>query len=109
MKSSKLIEKLKSLPQEKQVQIVDVASEDNSILYVGKVYHEPPLTFLQGASSSGKYSTIQQLLNRLQEIDATVPFDADIASGDDWNYQSIEEITQTEEAVLLKLSEPAFG
>lgn len=109
LKSSELIKKLKNSPQEQKVQIVNVANEDYSISYVGKVYHEPPRTFLQGASNAARYSTIQQLLNRLQEIDATVPFDADIASGDDWDFQFIEEIKQTEEAVLLKLSEPVFG
>lgn len=109
MKSSELIKKLKSLPQTQRVQIVNVADKDSSFSYVGKIYHEPPRTFLQGASSTGRYLTIQQLLNKLQEIDATVPFDAEIASGDDWNFQFIEKIKQTEEAVLLKLSEPVFG
>lgn len=81
--------------------------EGEKIYFVGQVYHEPPHTFIQGAASEGKYPTVQALLERLTRIDKTVPFDADIVSGDDWNYQETD-VVALEEMLVIDLAEPDF-
>lgn len=106
MNSSELIALLNSLSSLLPVKILD--EEDNSLCFIGEVYHEPPRTFIQGARTKGKYLSVKTLLDRLENINATVPFDADIASGDDWNFQEIEEITEENGELIIKLSKPVF-
>lgn len=100
MKSSELTKLLASLSP-----ILPIRIRDKSEMFIGAVYHEPPHTFIQGSLAVGKYPTVQSLLDRLRNIDVTIPFDADIVSGDDWNYQEIEAV-KMEDMLVIELSNP---
>lgn len=78
------------------------------MLFIGQVYHEPLNTFIQGAVVEGKYPTVQTLLDRLININKNIPFDADIVSGDDWNYQETEAVV-AKEMLVIELSDPVFN
>ena len=103
MKSSELTALLASLSPALPVRIRD----KSEMLFIGQVYHEPPHTFIQGALAVGKYPTVQSLLERIRRIDSIIPFDTDIVSGDDWNYQEIEAV-KTEDMLVIELSNPVF-
>jgi hypothetical protein len=47
-------------------------------------------------------------LERLKNINTTVPFDADIVSGDDWNFQEIQDIAEVNGELIIKLSKPVM-
>ena len=78
--------------------------------YVGFWFHCSlnPNTFIQGAVIEGKYSTVQALLDRLRHIDKIIPFDPDIVSGDDWNYQETTAV-MSEDMLIIELSMPVFS
>ena len=78
------------------------------MLFIGQVYHEPLNTFIQGAVIEGKYSTVQALLDRLRHIDKIIPFDPDIVSSDDWNYQETTAV-MSEDMLIIELSMPVFS
>lgn len=103
MKSSELTKLLASLSPALPVKIRD----RSEMLFIGRVYHEPPHTFIQPAPAEGKYPTVQKLLDRIRNIDANIPFDVDIVSGDDWNYQEIE-TAKMEDMLVIELSAPVF-
>lgn len=107
MHSSKLIELLRLLSPTQSVNMIDEI--DGALLYVDQVYHEPPNTFLQGTAEEGRYSKVSALLERLEKIDASVPFDANIVFGDDWNYQEIKDVSERDGILVIQLSEPIFG
>jgi hypothetical protein len=106
MNSSELVVLLNSLSSVLPVKILN--GEDNRLFFVGQVYHEPPRTFIQGTEVQGKYSSVKGLLERLKNIDTTVPFDADIVSGDDWNFQKIQDIAEVNGELIIKLSKPVM-
>ncbi|MFA0173149.1 hypothetical protein AB4424_24525, partial [Vibrio splendidus] len=60
------------------------------------------------AKEEGVYSNVKGLLERLESIDATVPFDADLISGDDWNFQEVQSVLESEGKVLIQISDPVF-
>jgi hypothetical protein len=104
LKSSELIELLASLKPTLPVRVRD----GSEMLFIGQVYHEPLNTFIQGAVIEGKYSTVQALLDRLRHIDKIIPFDPDIVSGDDWNYQETTAV-MSEDMLTIELSMPVFS
>ncbi len=104
MKSSELSELLASLKPTLPVRVRD----GSEMLFVGQVYHEPLNTFIQGAEIEGKYSTVQAILERLRHIDKIIPFDPDIVSGDDWNYQETTAMV-TKDMLIIELSIPIFS
>lgn len=103
MKSSELTALLASLSPALPVRI----RYNSEMLCIGQVYHEPPHTFIQAALTAGKYPDVQSLLERIRRIDSIIPFDTDIVSGDDWNYQEIEAV-KTEGMLVIELSNPVF-
>lgn len=103
MKSSQFKTLLASLSPSLPVRIQYGAQ----LYFVGKIYHEPLNTFIQGAEREGKYPTVQTVLARLNQIDKIIPFDADIVSGDDWNYQDAEVVVSAE-MLVIDLSEPVI-
>lgn len=88
------------------VKIID--EDTNSFQYVGRVYHDAPRTFIQASDEKGQYSFAEALLKRLEIIDSSVPFDADIVSGDDWNYQEILDVMEMSGVLVIQLSKPVF-
>lgn len=78
----------------------------DSILPLTSVLHEAPKTFLQ--TTGGKYYSTEKLLEKLQILDSGIPFDAEVVSGDDWNYQVIISARLQDSAFLLTLSQPVF-
>ncbi|MEZ9437576.1 MULTISPECIES: hypothetical protein [Vibrio] len=105
MKTSQILELLRKASPTLQVKI---QYKKYGALPIGKVYHEPPRTFLQEAKEEGVYSNVKELLERLESIDATVPFDADLISGDDWNFQEVQSVLESEGKVLIQISDPVF-
>jgi hypothetical protein len=105
MKTSQILEQLRKAAPTLQVKI---QHKKLGVLPVGDVYHEPPNTFLQEAKEEGIYSNVKGLLERLESIDATVPFDADITSGDDWNYQEVLSVFESEGEIRIQISDPFF-
>lgn len=88
---------------------VKMLGETDSISqFVGRVYHDAPRTFIQGSPKEGEHSLVKGLLERLENIDASVPFDADIVSGDDWNFQEILDVMETNGVLVIQLSKPVF-
>ena len=87
---------------------MELIGELGAIPLIGQVYHEPLNTFIQGAVIEGKYSTVQALLERLRHIDKIIPFDSDIVSGDDWNYQETTAV-MSEDMLIIELSMPVFS
>ncbi|PMG67400.1 hypothetical protein [Vibrio lentus] len=106
MKTSQILEWLRKASPTLQVKI---QHKEYGVLPVGNVYHEPPRTFLQEAKEEGVYSNVKGLLERLESIDATVPFDADLTSGDDWNFQEVQSVFESEGKVLIQISDPVFN
>lgn len=106
MRTSQILELLRKASPTLPVKL---QHEEFGVLPVGKVYHEPPRTFLQEAKDEGPYSNVKELLERIENIDATVPFDADLASGDDWNFQEVEDVLEGDGMLLVQISDPVFG
>ncbi|MBE3657785.1 hypothetical protein BOO92_13975 [Vibrio navarrensis] len=110
MKTSQILELLRKISPKLQVKL---QHEEYGVLPVGKVYHESARTFLQeakedGAKEDGAYSTVKGLLEHLESIDATVPFDADLVSGDDWNFQVVQGVFESDGIVLIQISDSVF-
>lgn len=104
MQKSKLIELLKVI--EGEYPVVIYCPVDDSIRPLSKVYHEPPRTFLQSEGEKN-YSNIS-LLKKIEKLSEEVPFNAYVVSGDDWNYQNIEDISIKDKALIVSLSQPIF-
>ncbi|MBH9739908.1 hypothetical protein [Vibrio navarrensis] len=105
MKTSQILELLRKISPKLQVKL---QHEEYGVLPVGKVYHESARTFLQEAKEDGAYSTVKGLLEHLESIDATVPFDADLVSGDDWNFQEVQGVFESDGIVLIQISDSVF-
>lgn len=103
MKAIAVIKLLSSLSPTLPIRVKD----GNDMFFIGQVYHEPPHTFIQGSVKENRYSTVQALLERLNKINDAIPFDVDIVSGDDWNYQEIN-VAVTDAVVIIELSPPDF-
>lgn len=102
MKTSAMINLLSSLPPTLPVRVKD----GQNTFFVGQVYHEPLNTFIQGSVKEGRYSTVQTLLERLNQLNS-MPFDADLVSGDDWNYQELS-VVVTDAMLIIELAPPDF-
>jgi hypothetical protein len=50
-----------------------------------------------------------QLIKHLQQIDKDIPFDADIVTGDDWNFQEVEKIYHDMPRTFIQFGEPVMG
>jgi len=97
-----MIGKLSEIQSEAPVVIFDPV--DDSIRPLTSVYHEPPHTFIQSHGKS-LYS-IGDLISKLEKLASDIPFDAQIVSGDDWNYQEIDSIAFEDNALVISLSKP---
>lgn len=75
---------------------------------IGEVYHEPPNTFIQEALEETVCTTVETILKCLEQIDITVPFDANVVSGDDWNYQNIDTVLEENGSLVIVLTNPTF-
>ncbi|WP_076415013.1 hypothetical protein [Shewanella sp. UCD-KL12] len=104
MKTSELIKLLGTFLPSSPVKV----SIDGELNPIGKVYHEPSNTFIQ-AGNGGEIATVFDLIERLNAIDKSVPFDASVVSGDDWNYMVVQGVSTVGEALVISLSEPVFG
>ncbi len=104
MKSSELIELLASLKPTLPVRVRD--GFRNVIYWSG--LSRTAEYFYSGGGYRGKYSTVQALLDRLRHIDKIIPFDPDIVSGDDWNYQETTAV-MSEDMLIIELSMPVFS
>jgi len=50
-----------------------------------------------------------ELIKLLQTIDKDIPFDAEIVTGDDWNYQEIEKVYHDAPRTFIQFGEPVMG
>lgn len=104
MLKSELMDSLKLVVED--MPVVIYCPTGDSILPLTSVLHDAPKTFLQ--TSGKKYYSTEKLLEKLQRLDSEIPFDAEVVSGDDWNYQVIISARLEDGAFLLTLSQPVF-
>ncbi|MGV6808644.1 MAG: hypothetical protein ACWA5U_02100 [bacterium] len=53
--------------------------------------------------------TTSELIAKLQRIDQTVPFDADVVTVDDWNFQEIKKVYHDAPRTFIEFGKPVMG
>jgi len=53
--------------------------------------------------------TTSELIAKLKQIDQAVPFDADVVTGDDWNFQEIKKVYHDAPRTFIEFGTPVMG
>lgn len=106
MLTSEVLAQLEGLENKSIPVIVDDPQCDERMPLTA-VLHEPPRMFFSTETGPQPY-TAQRLIDRLEKLDGGVPFDAEVAYGDDWNFQVVEDLGVYDGVLIVKFSAPVM-